>query len=542
MAINSGTTYRFTNAQFPAKALNVYASGTTISARRNVCLYTNDTTDVMQQWVVTGNETDGYILKCKANQNYALRYSDGTDTGSYAHNADVKNTISAYPSNHMVKFEYLGNNRVRIKHTATGKYLTAWFDGTVDTNTITQDNYFANGNVFWMDLYYEDAEHTTTTDKQVWNISPYIDNSLTTNIVANTAYTFQNAYSSKMLNLYGGNTTNSTNVCMYYFDASTEQKWTPKSSGSYLKLYTESGSGKCLHKASTGNAEIYSDSSTQNSNQQIVIEPCHNQGYVKIRLASSDTMYLTASYDAANGGNTTAYKNPGATGNVFWATASDANVKSEMQQRWYARLASRANDDVVTCRQSKNQWCWATVAREMIRYKNGSLKDIPYCADSLRDVGVRTSAETCPTINGVKMADNATAQLVCDIKGSAVNEVGTHEDIIELVKNYTNIEPEFFGYDNDEDISSNDNISRYVDSKLANGPVVLNAFQSDGQKGHSVLIINKTNSGLYNMWDPYPGIFQEMTAAQLFKSEGFRCDAISGSPTVYGCVVVFFDH
>ena len=213
-----------------------------------------------------------------------------------------------------------------------------------------------------------------------------------------------------------------------------------------------------------------------------------------------------------------------------------------MQQRWYARLASRANDDVVTCRQSKNQWCWATVAREMIRYKNGSLKDIPYCTDSMRDVDVRTSAETCPTINGVKMADNATAQLVVDVNKSAANVSGSKENIIFLIEKYTGIEPMIFGATSGQDINIDENIRIYVDSKLAHGPIILNAFTANGDKGHSVLIVNKTTSGLYNMWDPYPGIFQEMTAAQLFKSEGFRCDAISGSPTVYGCAVIFFDN
>ncbi len=104
----------------------MYASGTTISARRNVCLYDSDATDVMQQWVVGGNETDGYILRSNASNAYTLHYSTGTDTGSCVGNADVKNEFGKAPTEYLVDFIYLGNNRVKIKRRNSNEYLTAY--------------------------------------------------------------------------------------------------------------------------------------------------------------------------------------------------------------------------------------------------------------------------------------------------------------------------------------------------------------------------------------------------------------------------------
>ncbi len=166
VAIISGQVYRFTNAQFPGKALNVYASGTTISARRNVCLYDSDATDVMQQWVVTGNETDGYFLKCNASTGYALHYATGADSGSCAGNTDVKNGIAKFPTDFLVDFIYLGNNQVKIKRRGSNEYLTAYNDVTPTSNTITTKK--TDGNVYW-------SADNTLGNKQVWNISPSID-------------------------------------------------------------------------------------------------------------------------------------------------------------------------------------------------------------------------------------------------------------------------------------------------------------------------------------------------------------------------------
>ena len=166
MAVTSGTIYRFTNAQFPAKALNVYASGTTISARRNVCLYDSDATDVMQQWVVTGNETDGYFVKSNASTAYALHYATGADSGSCVGNADVKSGIAKAPTEFLVDFIYLGNNQVKIKRRNSNEYLTAYNDAAPTSNTISTKT--TNGNVYW-------TADDSLGNKQVWNVSPSID-------------------------------------------------------------------------------------------------------------------------------------------------------------------------------------------------------------------------------------------------------------------------------------------------------------------------------------------------------------------------------
>ena len=166
MAVISGTIYRFTNAQFPSKALNVYAANT-ISARRNVCLYDDTPSDVMQQWLVTETVNGGYVLKCAANNGYGLRYSDGTNPESCAENADVEHWSNMASADSLVNFEYLGNNRVKIKHHYTGKYLTAYSNANGGSNSITDVE--TTGNVYWA------TGSSTLGNKQIWNISPSID-------------------------------------------------------------------------------------------------------------------------------------------------------------------------------------------------------------------------------------------------------------------------------------------------------------------------------------------------------------------------------
>ncbi len=162
----------------------------------------------------------------------------------------------------------------------------------------------------------------------------------TTNIEPTNTYTFKNAYSGKMLNLYGGYTTDGTNVCQYTEDNSDEQKWTL---GDDSKLYTYGSTDKCLDKytsssnAKNRNADIWTNS--DDDNQKVTFVPTGS--YVKIQLIGT-SYFLTAYYGTANGGNTDARKVPGAEGNVYWATEDD--VTNTNQQKWLATLVNSSSN------------------------------------------------------------------------------------------------------------------------------------------------------------------------------------------------------
>ena len=170
---------------------------------------------------------------------------------------------------------------------------------------------------------------------------------MATTIIAGNTYTFKNLYSGKMLNLYGGYTTNGTNVCQYTADGSDEQKWT---FGSDNKLYTYGSSTKCLDRYNNSgslqhnNADIWTNN--DDANQKIIVSPITNS-YVTIKIAGT-ALFLTAYHGTANGGNTDNRIAPGATGNVFWATSSDENVVEPAQQKWIMTLVEDSSSGTVT--------------------------------------------------------------------------------------------------------------------------------------------------------------------------------------------------
>lgn len=161
----------------------------------------------------------------------------------------------------------------------------------------------------------------------------------TVNIVAGNTYTFENLETGKFLNLYAGNTTNGTNVCQYDEDGSDEQKWTFRSDD---KLYTNTSTTKCLDKytvsgdAKNRNADLWTNNDDANQKVEFITT---NTDYVRIHLLGT-SYYLAASAGSSNGANTAARKEPGAAGNVFWATyaLADGEIESLDQFKWIARL------------------------------------------------------------------------------------------------------------------------------------------------------------------------------------------------------------
>ncbi len=230
----------------------------------------------MQQWVPVGNETDGYFLKCSANQNYALHYATGADTGSCAGNADVEHWSNMASSDFLVNFEYLGNNKVKIKHRYTGKYLTAYNNANGSSNSITDVE--TTGNVYWA------TGSSTLGNKQVWNISPSIDEDTTTeeSDYSTGYYRFSNG------GYYLTGTTNSVTVAAV--NGQTTQTWNFRNN----KLYTESSS-------SYGIAGTSSATMSTSPNGVVLVSAGTNKCYIKL---SGSNKYLQRSSTTVSWGTT----------------------------------------------------------------------------------------------------------------------------------------------------------------------------------------------------------------------------------------------
>ena len=145
----------------------------------------------------------------------------------------------------------------------------------------------------------------------------------------NSVYTFQNAGSGKMLNLYGS-ASDGKNVVQYTADGSDEQRW--KYTGN--KLLTMRNTNFALDRyrgsGSYNNADVWTESSSENSDQCVYIRG-YSDGTCHIVLASTlgdqDELRLTA-YGSGNG--TASGKSSTSNGNVFWAAPTYDDY-----QNWY---------------------------------------------------------------------------------------------------------------------------------------------------------------------------------------------------------------
>ncbi len=154
-------------------------------------------------------------------------------------------------------------------------------------------------------------------------------------------YTLQNTVTGKMLNLYGGNTTNGTNVCQYSADGSNEQKWTAIDN----KLYTYCSSTKCLDRYNLpssnnhNNADIWTASSSEDANQKVYFGTFGPSNMIRLE---GTNLYLTASLDYESDsymntyGNTNTCKAPNATGNVYWKEVTDFDSPDVYLSCWSA--------------------------------------------------------------------------------------------------------------------------------------------------------------------------------------------------------------
>lgn len=174
MGFSNGTTYRFTNKAYPSFALNVYGDNAA-STGRNVCLYSSNTTDIMQKWVVrtSGN---GFRMHSAVNNSYVLDCSDGSLASSYAKNAHLCATSQTSTTDSQVTFQRVTDNVYKIYLPGKKLYLTATNTNrnasnlpasSIKSATALTGGTGGESNVYW-------ASSSSST-KQQWTVSPSVD-------------------------------------------------------------------------------------------------------------------------------------------------------------------------------------------------------------------------------------------------------------------------------------------------------------------------------------------------------------------------------
>ena len=141
-----GQTYMFVNKAYPNRALNVWCSSSYPATNQsNVCLWTKDTADTAQHWVIDRIGTTNYILKPVANSAKALDLYTGTGTGANSNAQLYTPSETSY-----LEFDVGGySDTVHIKLAGTtnnGYFLTAYSDAN---GTRTGKSNTSAGNVFF---------------------------------------------------------------------------------------------------------------------------------------------------------------------------------------------------------------------------------------------------------------------------------------------------------------------------------------------------------------------------------------------------------
>ena len=178
MGFVNGKTYRFINKYYSSHALNVFGTNAA-STGRNVCLFKDDDTDIMQDWVVKTSGS-GYRMHSAVNQSFVLDCSDGSMSSSYKNNAHLCATSQTSTKDSQVEFKKVGDNVYKIYLPGKGLYLTATNTKLVNNlpaSSIGNADALTGGtggqsNVYWAS--------NSTSIKQQWIVSPEVDGGGTT--------------------------------------------------------------------------------------------------------------------------------------------------------------------------------------------------------------------------------------------------------------------------------------------------------------------------------------------------------------------------
>lgn len=146
MALVNGATYRFQNRADPNRSLNVYGNSPTYLA--NVCLYTNNSNDICQQWVYREVGSHAY-LECKGDPDLVLDLYTGSDSVAYEnnYNAHVFNDVTSTCYIEILDASDDDPDYIQIKlEDYTNKYLTA---NQGSNGTAAGRGVNSNGNVYF---------------------------------------------------------------------------------------------------------------------------------------------------------------------------------------------------------------------------------------------------------------------------------------------------------------------------------------------------------------------------------------------------------
>ena len=176
MAIVNGRTYRFINVYHDGYGLNIYGTkDTDIKGGQNVCLYSESSTDQMQQWKIEERGSNGYRLHAVLKPSYVLDCSDGSISTSYKNNAHMCAETGTTDVDCAVEFEYVSSNQVRIHLGQKGLCLTATtvaendaeLSNNISTSAALRGGSTGRGNVYWASPA---SEGSMTWKKQCWKV------------------------------------------------------------------------------------------------------------------------------------------------------------------------------------------------------------------------------------------------------------------------------------------------------------------------------------------------------------------------------------
>lgn len=171
----NGNIYRIKNQYYPNHALNVYGTNAA-STGRNVCLYDNTPSDIMQRWVLK-TYGDGFQLCSAVNSDYVLDCSDGSLTNSYKNNAHLCKFSPKSAADNTVEFIEVSDDLYKIYLPGKNLYLTATninrLNGlpasTIKTATALTGGTGGQSNVYWAAAATSDL----AIQKQCWTIEKY---------------------------------------------------------------------------------------------------------------------------------------------------------------------------------------------------------------------------------------------------------------------------------------------------------------------------------------------------------------------------------
>lgn len=197
MGFTSGRTYRFVNKYFSDYALNVYGTNAA-STGRNVCLYEDTPSDIMQKWVVKTTSGNYFRMHSAVNNNFVLDCSDGSLSNSYQYNAHLCSMTQTTLDDCQVEFipATSGSKNIykirlvksKLCLTATNTTLVNGLPASsISSSTALSGGSGGHSNVYWA----KEATSGSTSTKQQWIVSPKVDGESDPYAALNWSYIFE---------------------------------------------------------------------------------------------------------------------------------------------------------------------------------------------------------------------------------------------------------------------------------------------------------------------------------------------------------------